>query len=268
MSELHREQEAPIRAWLSYYIDGGITDAWLNFPTSREELEANLGTVGIPLGSVTDIADAVYETSINDLDRRLPQQPDLDELNHLAVRIEGMEQCEREVFGSVMEANLHCGSLPEIINTADNLDCFDLYPGDFSDQEFGGIMAEMHANEHADIIDRLDISGDPQEKAFAAYVERLESSLDLAKYGHLAQEADNGVLTDSGYLLLPDEPLPEKYTGILDIPSEHLVTARQEVPERKPSLLAALKEAKAASRSADTARSDAPEKKPPSGPEL
>lgn len=178
--------------------------------------------------------------------------------------------CHASIFGCTIPFHhvVHHAAkdMTELINLTHNLDAFDLYPGSFTGKEFGGIMFEMHANEHAEVWDRLRTSDDPHEKAFAVYVERLETSLDLQKYGVHASRDDNGILTGNGYLLLPDEPLPEKYTGPKDIPAEHRLTAPSAEPDRKPSLLGQLAAAK--EQAVDTARPDAPEKKAPSGPEL
>lgn len=286
MSEMHHEQKAPIRAWLGYYIDGALIGAWKGFPATREDLVANLGGVGVPPDKVTDIVDAIYETEISDLDRRLPRTPDLDELNHLAAKIESMDEYEREMFGAVMEANLHCDSLTSIINVAENLDCFDLYPGDFSEQDIGAILLGMQQEEFGCILDKLKASPDESERTFAAYVERLEKSVNVERYGVLAREDDGGVLTDSGYLRQGTDSIPQTYTGPRDIPAEHQLTVQAEEPERnvneherqfmysstrlrsRPSLLAALKAAKAQCKPAQATRPDTPEKKLPSGPEL
>ncbi|MDL2232017.1 antirestriction protein ArdA [Ruminococcaceae bacterium OttesenSCG-928-L11] len=267
MSDMHREQESPIRAWLSYYIDGAMTGAWQNFPITREELEGNLGGVGVPPDKITEMLDTVYETVIEDLDRRLPRTPDLDELNYLAARIERMSEHEQLVFGAAVEANIHCGSLTELINLTFNPNQYELYPGDFSEKEFGGIMLEMHTNDYTEVLERLRNSDDPLEHHFADYVERLEASVDLVKYGRLAREAEDGVLSSNGYLLPMVDVPAQIYSGKQDIPAEYRLTDVTE-PERKPSLLAALKAAKAESRAADTARLDTPEKKAPFGPEL
>lgn len=266
MSDMHNEQEAPIRAWLSYYIDGSMTGAWQNFPTTNDEMEYNLGRSGIEAEHLTGILDTIYETEIPKLELRLPRHPDLDELNHLAHQINSMSEDDRFTFGAVVQANLHCGSMTELINLTHNLDAFDLYPGAFSEKEFGGIMFEMHATEHWEVMERLRTSDDPQDKAFAAYVERLESSVDLQKYSVKAREAEDGYLTSNGYLILNLETLPEVYSGKDDIPAEHRLTDPVVQPERKPSLLGQLAVAK--EQSAVAPKPDAPEKKTPSGPEL
>ena len=269
MSENYNEQEATIRAWLSYYIDGRMTGAWQNFPTTSDEMEYNLGRSGVEAEHLTGVLDTVYETTVPKLELRLPRQPDLDELNYLAVRIEVMSENEREVFGAVMDTGRHCGSMAEIINTAGNLDCFDLYPIGFrDDKEFGETIAEMHHDEFQDTLDRLHASDDPGDHAFAFYVERMQESLDLTKYSRNTRAEECGLLTGNGYLLLPEKPLPQIYSGPQDIPAEHRLTTPPMVADRKPSLLGQLADLKAGGRAADASRPDAPEKKPPSGPEL
>lgn len=268
MSEMHHEQEAPIRAYLSYYIDGAITSAWQNFPTISEEMEYNLGRSGIEAEHLVGILDTLYETEVPGLDRRLPRHPDLNELNHLAILIDEMDEGDHATFQAVIEAGGHWDSMDEIINAAMNLDRFDYFPGSFSEKEFGGIVQEMHGDEYAQIIDRLRASDNPQDRTFAEYVIRLEASADLEKYGQLAMQAEGGFLTSVGYLIPLDENLPQKYTGPQDIPSEHLVTSKQDAPEHKPSLLGQLAAAKAERNTADAVRTDLPEKKAPSGPEL
>lgn len=267
MSEMHNEQEAPIRAWLSYYINGSMTGAWQDFPTTNDAMEYNLGRSGIEAEHLTGILYTVYETDIPKLELRLPRHPDLDELNYLAARIDGMSELDQLTFSATVEANLHCGSMTELINLTHNLDAFDLYPGSFSDKEFGGIMQEMHGTEHWEVMENLRTSDDPNLKAFAAYVERLESSVDLPRYGKLAREAEDGYLTYAGYLLPPEDALHEVYSGKQDIPAEYRLTAPPVEQEQKPSLLGQLAAAK--DQAADVAsRLDAPEKKAPSGPEL
>ena len=144
MSEMHHEQEAPIRAYLSYYINREMVSAWQNFPTTQEEMEANLGSAGIPADQITDVLDTIYETDIPGLDRRLPRHPDLDDLNELATRIGDMDEGYRATFAAVLEAGGNWESADDLLSVARNLDLFDFYPGAFSEKEFGGIMLEMH----------------------------------------------------------------------------------------------------------------------------
>lgn len=266
MSDAHTESQAPIRAYLTYYIDGELASAWQNFPTTSEEMEYNLGRSGIEAEHLVGILDTLYETSVRGLDTRLPRKPDLNELNELAHRLAGMDDIELDTFAAALEAGGNWDTVADLINVAQNLDQFDFYPGAFSKQEFGGIMFEMHGEQYREVLSWLRDSDDPENRDFAKYVKQLESSVDLVKYATLAQKYDGGALTSTGYLVPMGTSLPQKYTGLGDIPPEHLLTGQHEAPQQKPSLLGAV----AAVREKQAA--EAPERErghdAPTGPEL
>lgn len=257
MSEMHHEQEAPIRAYLTYYINREMVSAWQNFPITQDELEANLGGAGIPADQITNVLDTIYETEIPGLDRRLPRHPGLDDLNELATLIDDMDEGYRATFAAVLEAGGSWDSAADLIDVAQHLDLFDFYPGAFSEKEFGGIMLEMHGEEHIGIVDRLRASDNPQDRAFAEYVMRLEASTDLVKYGQFAREAEDGSLTSFGYLIPGGDALPDKYTGL-----------QNAQPDKKPSLLGAVASLKEQQAAKDSAAPSRPERSAPSGPEL
>ena len=264
MSETNIENRPPIRSKLIYYIEGELLTIRQDFPTTRQELAANLADAGVGAEHAAELLDSIHETAVYALDYNLPRKPDLDELNELAHRLAGMSGEELATFGCVLEAGGPWNSITEIINVTHNLDQFDFYPGKFAPRDFGGIMLETHASEHWEVVERLRASTDMAERDFIAYVERLERSVDLEKYAPLAQKADGGALTRSGYLVPLAGSLPEKYSGPEDIPAEHLLTTRLETPERKPSLLGAV----AALREKRAADAPEPERNAHTGPEL
>ena len=59
---------------------------------------------------------------------KLGEYENLDELNYLASKLDEMSQGEYEQFQAAMEIGDHSGSLQEIINLTENLDCYDVYP--------------------------------------------------------------------------------------------------------------------------------------------
>lgn len=259
-------QEAPIQAKLVHYIDGELVTVQRNFPTTAAELISNLNSENVFGGQITDVLDSVCETPINALNYNLPRKPNLDELNELAHLLEGMDATERMCFGAVLEAGQCKGSLAAMINLAHNLDQFDFYPGSFTKQEFGGIMLETHASQQWEARERLRASDDPDDRAFAEYVERLEQCIDLARYAPLAQAYDGGILTQSGYVVPLADELPKKYTGPQDIPTEHRLTEHLE--ERKPSLLGAVAMARENQKQQDSVDAPGAEQPMPFGPEL
>jgi Predicted glycosyltransferase involved in capsule biosynthesis len=268
MSERNTEQQAPIRAWLSCRVDGELVSAKQGFPATRAEVEDSLTRAGIAPDRLPEAVVTVQDTDIPALAGRLPRNPGLDELNHLAHQIDDMEEEERLTFSGAVEVNLHCDSMAELINLTYNLDAFDLYPGSFSEKEFGEIYSGMESERFVEIVKGFEASEDSEERAFATYLDRLEGNLDLEGYARQVLQEERSFLTSGGYLLPSENMLPEMYSGPQDIPSEHRLTTPIETPERRPSLLAALKAAKAQSKAAQTERPDTPERKTPSGPEL
>ena len=59
---------------------------------------------------------------------KLGEYENLDELNYLASKLDEMDQGDYARFQVGMEMGDHCGSLQEIINLTENLDCYEIYP--------------------------------------------------------------------------------------------------------------------------------------------
>ena len=67
----------------------------------------------------------------------LGEYANLDELNYLASKLDDMSQDEYERFQAAMEIGDHTGSIRELINLTENLDCYDVYP-DIHDHDYLG----------------------------------------------------------------------------------------------------------------------------------
>jgi hypothetical protein len=266
MSEWNTEKQAPIRSKLVYFVEGELVTVSQDFPTTRQELERGLNDAGVGAAHAAEFLDSIHETDVYALNSRMPRKPGLDELNHLAHRLAGMDEEELVTFGSILEAEGPWESTGEIINATYNLEMFDLYPGQFSGKDIGGILQGMHSEQYADIMSWLRDLNDPENMGFVAYVERLEASVDLERYGELASQADYGKRTSNGYLVSREVMMPEEYFGPQDIPAEHLLTTSRNEPQHKPSLLGAVAVAREKqAREAEDARE--PEHEAPTGPE-
>ena len=169
------------------------------------------------------LSDMVYATEMT------PHK--LNELNYLAVRVEGLDGYEQEIFLANIEADRNCGSIAEMINLtfSDNINKFDVQPA-FSPEMYGEFLVEqLYQDVHADAFDRLKDSDNEQNKDLAAYIEKLEQHADLKKVGLTAAKEENGVFTKQGYLRGGDEGLLEIYRSPEDIPQEHIIM--HEYPE-------------------------------------
>ena len=102
-------------------------------PTTAEGNEKVFERIGI--GQKDDFGQPYEEWFITDYDcyvdglyDKLGEYENLDELNYLASKLDEMSQSEYAQFQAGMELGDHCGSLQEIINLTENLDCYEIYP--------------------------------------------------------------------------------------------------------------------------------------------
>lgn len=118
---------------LGKYNEGELVGEWVKFPTTAEELKEVFKRIGI--GQKDDFGQPYEEWFITDYDYyvdglydKLGEYENLDELNYLASKLDEMSESEYAQFQAGMEMGDHCGSLQEIINLTENLDCYEVYP--------------------------------------------------------------------------------------------------------------------------------------------
>ena len=131
-----------------------------------------------------------------------------------------MGEGEYAQFQAAMEVGDHSGSLQEIINLTDNLDCYDLYP---SIQDYDDLGRYY--------IDELDAMQVP---------EHLRNYIDYEAYGRDVRINEDGHFAPGGYVLNNGGKFIEHYHGIEDIPAEHKVFAFPQLSVREQ--MAAYKE--------------------------
>ena len=66
----------------------------------------------------------------------------IDELNHLAHVLSDLDQSDIEKFEAVIDSGEYTGSVHDLINLAQNLDCYDFYPGIDSEEALGRAYIE------------------------------------------------------------------------------------------------------------------------------
>jgi len=118
---------------LGKYNEGALVGEWVKFPTTAEELKKVFERIGI--GAKDDFGQTYEEWFITDYDcyvdglyDLLGEYANLDELNYLASKLDDMSQDEYERFQAAMEIGDQTGSIQELINLTENLDCYDIYP--------------------------------------------------------------------------------------------------------------------------------------------
>lgn len=142
---------------LGKYNEGALVGEWVKFPTTAEELKKVFERIGI--GAKDDFGQTYEEWFITDYDcyvdglyDLLGEYANLDELNYLASKLDDMSQDEYERFQAAMEIGDHTGSIQELINLMENLDCYDIYPDIHDHDDLGRYYIEeldaMQVPEH------------------------------------------------------------------------------------------------------------------------
>ena len=186
---------------LGKYNEGSLMGEWVKFPTTAEELQKVFERIGI--GSKDDFGQPYGEWFITDYDcyvdglyDKLGEYENLDELNYLASKLDEMSQGEYEQFQAAMEIGDHSGSLQEIINLTENLDCYDVYPDIRDHDDLGRYY-----------IEELDAMQVP---------EHLRNYIDYEAYGRDVALEEGGEFTDFGYVRDTGDRFDEVYDGNRD----------------------------------------------------
>ena len=199
---------------LGKYNEGELVGEWVKFPTTAEELKEVFKRIGI--GQRDDFGQPYEEWFITDYDcyvdglyDKLGEYESLDELNYLASKLDEMSNSEYAQFQAGMEMGDHCGSLQEIINLTENLDCYEIYPNIEDYDDLGRYY-----------IEELEVMQVP---------EHLQNYIDYEAYGRDVAMDENGSFTDQGYVRDTGDRFCEYYDGERgSIPDEYRVMTFQD----------------------------------------
>ena len=207
---------------LGKYNEGELVGEWVKFPTTAEEMKEVFKRIGI--GQRDDFGQPYEEWFITDYDcyvdglyDKLGEYESLDELNYLASKLDEMSESEYAQFQAGMEMGDHCGSLQEIINLTENLDCYEVYPNIEDYDDLGRYY-----------IEELEVMQVP---------EHLQNYIDYEAYGRDVAMDENGSFTDQGYVRDTGDRFCEYYDGERgSIPDEYRVmTFQDDLPEEEKS---------------------------------
>ena len=205
---------------LGKYNEGELVGEWVKFPTTAEEMKEVFKRIGI--GQKDDFGQPYEEWFITDYDcyvdglySKLGEYENLDELNYLASKLDEMSESEYAQFQAGMEMGDHCGSLQEIINLTENLDCYEVYPNIHDYDDLGRYY-----------IEELEVMQVP---------EHLQNYIDYEAYGRDVAMDENGSFTDQGYVRDTGDRFCEYYDGERgSIPDEYRVmTFQDDLPEEE-----------------------------------
>lgn len=207
----------------AFVVSGENPDkgGWIQLPISREDFLEAVAAIGVADPAKDSIRVTIVEPELEVLSPHLKEPFDLNELNYFAAKLGFLEEMSDErfqAFAANLQAGRHCGSVAEMINLLENIGRVDLYPA-FSPEEYGAFQINLARDEYADMMDKLEQSSNPEERAFFSYIAEMETHIDLASYGKAQAENENGVFTDYGYLT-ESAAFHEVYRGAQDIPAE------------------------------------------------
>ena len=220
MPNFEYDKDYPFAAFitnLGKYNEGALVGEWVKFPTTYEEMQKVFERIGI--GQTDDFGQPYEEWFITDYDCYVPglydklsEYENLDELNYLASKLDEMQSWEYDQFCAAMEIGDHSGSLQEIINLTENLDCYDVYPDIEGYDDLGRYY-----------IDELDAMQVP---------EHLKNYIDYEAYGRDIALDEGGQFTDLGYVRDTGDRFVEVYDGDREnIPEEYRIMSGPKEPK-------------------------------------
>ena len=197
-------------------VPGGV---WLSMPTTTEQLHEAMKRVGITADNPQDFfINGFANTEQQPFDVPLPviQSAGLDELNYLGNLLSMQHDEDRDKFTAAVALGERAGSIKDLINLAQNLDCYWLYPGVQNEEDYGYYL-----------IDELDELELPEEaKKYFMYED----------YGRDAAINDGGRFTEQGYIYNNKNTFTEWYNGKeSDIPREYRVMSFPQPHRPDPS---------------------------------
>lgn len=184
---------------LGKYNEGELVGEWVEFPVTKEELDAVYDRILI--GHPDEFGNPYEEIFITDYDIDLPfkcnlgEYENIEELNYLAKRLE--ELCKDDfdkLCAVLMAGQSDSDNTPKgIINLSYNLDCYSFYDDIHSDRELGEYYAEIG----------FDIS-----KAGI-----LASYIDYDRLGGDLRSEEGGDFCKLGYVCRNGDPWIDRYDG-------------------------------------------------------
>lgn len=189
---------------LGKYNEGELVGEWVKFPISNEEMQEVFKRIGINRRYeewfITDYD--CPDPSIYDL---LGEYESLSELNYLANQIMELDESE-EFWQAVLDLGEYTGSVQDLINLTENMNCFDYLSGVTSDSDLGYYWIEE--------------SGCYDTKALGV----LSNYIDYEGFGRDIRFEESGTYTDHGYVRLNGSRFVDVYDGEIEhIPDEYRI---------------------------------------------
>jgi len=185
---------------LGRYNKGYLDGEYLKLPATAEEAQALLKRIHIDGVLYEEIFITAYETNVSGLHKYLGENESIDELNHLATLLDDMQSWELEKFEAVLAYGEHTGSVGDLINLAQNLDCYEHYPNIEGEEDLGRYYIE--------------------EMCTLKVPEHLQNYIDYEAYGRDMYLNESGLFVDGGYIVENGNSFTEYYNDRDDLPDD------------------------------------------------
>ena len=193
---------------------GEFVAGCLELPASKDDVKELLSSIGVDGIQHKDISIVYIERKISGLNC-LNIDDNIDEMNYLTALLSSLNEVGLDKFEAVETYGEHRGSVMELINLSQNLDCYEYYP-DVSDyEELGRFLTE--------------------EFQTAKIPEWTENYFDYEAFGRNHATDVGGKITEYGFIYRNDVDFIIKYDG-QDIPEEYRVFVYPDIPERKDDM--------------------------------
>lgn len=206
------DKEYPFAVYLTNlgkYNKGELIGEWVKFPTTPKEIVGVMRRIMI--GETDDFGCPYEEFFIADYDCYIPglyemagEYESLDELNMLASELEKMSEGDFRKFSAVIEAGEAGSSVRDLINLAESLDYYSVYPEIKTDADLGRYYLEESG--------AYDLSA----------MGRLADYIDAERFGRDLSIEEGGTFTDYGYVRKESDVTPVQYDG-KNVPKEYRV---------------------------------------------
>ena len=196
---------------LGAYAGGRSAGEWVTFPTTAGHMKEVFDRIGIDFQNKETWHFTEFQSPIPGLAAKLGENEHPDELNYLGKLLEMQFDDDREKFTAAIALGDHASSVEELINLAQNLDCYWIYPSVHNEEEYGHYL-----------VDELEEPELPEEaKKYFMYEE----------YGRDAAINDGGLFTEQGYIYNNQNTFTRWYDG-RDVPEEYRVMPAPPEPGR------------------------------------
>ena len=203
---------------LGKYNEGSIAAEPLRLPASTEELQAVLSQIGVDGIRYEEIFIPDYDTNVAGLRGHLGESESIDELNYLAVLLDELDSGQIAKFEAALSLGEYAGSVKDLINLTQNLDCYEFFPEVKNEEDLGRYLI--------DECGALDVP------------ENIKGYFDYEAYGRDTFLNTTSDFAAGGYIENNMSPFIEHYDG--EVPEEYQIFAYPEEPRR--SILEALKQ--------------------------